>query len=216
MPPAERQRESLTGRIGPAGPRRKAADGDPVSHPKDEVQVTQYGTSWMQPPRLANGPARQTDWHASNWRQAYRIVRNLRYRIFRATRANHWRRVRSLQKLLRRCHSNRLLSVRRVTQENAGKNTPGVDQVVVKTPEARGQLVDQLASPPPASAQPVRRGYIPKANGKQRPLAHISQMTLGFRHEICAETLEIPAFPTISCPFDRGPQGVTDSMTPCA
>jgi RNA-directed DNA polymerase len=124
----------------------------------------------MQPSRLANGPARQTDGHAINWRQAHRIVRNLRYRIFRATRANDWRRVRSLQKLLLRCHSNRLLSVRRVTQENAGKNTPGVDQVVIQTPEARGQLVDQLATRAPASAQPVRRVYIPKANGKQRPL----------------------------------------------
>jgi RNA-directed DNA polymerase len=124
----------------------------------------------MQPSRLANGPVRRTDWQALNWRQAHRVVRNLRFRIFRATRANDWRRVRSLQKPLLRCYSNRISSVRRVTQDNAGKDTPGVDRVLVKTPEARGQLVDQLATLLPRAARPVRRVYIPKANGEQRPL----------------------------------------------
>jgi RNA-directed DNA polymerase len=105
-----------------------------------------------------------------DWRKADRIVRNLRYRSFRAAQANDLRKVRSLQKLMMRCHSNILMSVRRVTQVNAGKNTPGVDKVVVKTPAARGQLVDYLATRQPWRASPVRRVYIPKANGKQRPL----------------------------------------------
>jgi RNA-directed DNA polymerase len=69
-----------------------------------------------------------------------------------------------------RCHSNILMSVRRVTQVNAGKNTPGVDKLVVKTPAARGRLVDHLATLQPWRAKPVRRVYIPKSNGKQRPL----------------------------------------------
>jgi len=63
-----------------------------------------------------------------------------------------------------------LLSVRRVTQLNAGRHTPGVDHLVVKTPEARGQLVDTLLTCQPWRAKPVRRVYIPKANSQFRPL----------------------------------------------
>jgi RNA-directed DNA polymerase len=68
-----------------------------------------------------------------------------------------------------RSYSNILMSVRRVTQINAGKYTPGVANLVVKTPAARGKLVDQLVTYQPWRAQPVRRVYIPKSNGKQRP-----------------------------------------------
>src|SRR3954470_18612905 len=118
----------------------------------------------------ANGPAGRTVWDLVDWREANRIVTNLRQRIFRAARANDHRRVRSLQKLMLRSRSNILMSARRVTQVNAGRNTPGVDKVLVKTPAARGKLVDQLATCQPWRASPVRRVYIPKANGKQRPL----------------------------------------------
>jgi RNA-directed DNA polymerase len=69
-----------------------------------------------------------------------------------------------------RSYSNILMSVRRVTQVNAGKYTPGVDKLVVTTPAARGQLVDHLATYQPWRAQPVRRVHIPKSNGKLRPL----------------------------------------------
>jgi RNA-directed DNA polymerase len=69
-----------------------------------------------------------------------------------------------------RSDSNTVLSVRRVTQVNAGKYTPGVDKVVVKTPTARGRVVDQLTTFHPWRVQPVRRVYMPKANGKTRPL----------------------------------------------
>src|SRR5262245_22856750 len=122
----------------------------------------------MQSPGLANGPKRRTNWDTVNWRKAQKLVRNLRSRIFRATRAGDHRKVRSLQKLLLRSHSNILMSVRRVTQVNAGKNTPGVDKLVVKTPQARGQLVDQLSTFQPWQSKPVRRVYIPKSNGKLR------------------------------------------------
>ena len=126
----------------------------------------------MQSESLANGPKGRTVWDLVDWREANRIVTNLRQRIFRAARANDHRKVRSLQKLMLRSRSNILMSVRRVTQVNAGRNTPGVDKVLVKTPAARGELVDLLATFQPWRSKPVRRVYIPKKSdsSKLRPL----------------------------------------------
>src|SRR5258706_15664621 len=125
----------------------------------------------MQVRRLANGTEKWTDWNAINWRKANRTVRTLRRRIFRATQESDQKKVRSLQKLMLKSYSNRLVSVRRVTQTNAGKNTPGVDKLVIKTPAARGRMVDALAHYTLWKAKPARRVYIPKASGnKLRPL----------------------------------------------
>src|SRR6266567_1648300 len=124
----------------------------------------------MQAARFANGTEKQTDWNAIDWRKANRTVRNLRQRIFRAAQEGNLKKVRSLQKLMLKSYSNRLVSVRRVTQINAGKHTPGVDKLVVKTPAARGRMVDTLAHYTLWKAKPAKRVYIPKANHKLRPL----------------------------------------------
>src|SRR5205807_8504678 len=118
----------------------------------------------------ANGTEKQTDWNAINWKKANRTVRNLRQRIFRAAQEGNLKKVHSLQKLMLKSYSNRLVSVRRVAQINAGKNTPGIDKLVIKTPAARGRMVDTLAHYSCWKAKPARRVYIPKANGKLRPL----------------------------------------------
>ncbi len=124
----------------------------------------------MQESLFANGTEKQTDWNAIDWRKANRIVRNLRHRIFRATQEGNYKKVHSLQHLMMRSYSNRLVSVRRVAQINAGKNTPGVDKLVIKTPAARGRMADTLAHFSCWKAKPARRVYIPKTSGKLRPL----------------------------------------------
>jgi RNA-directed DNA polymerase len=111
-----------------------------------------------------------TDWNAIDWHKVERSVSNLRRRIFRASKEGDHRKVRSLQKLVLRSYANALQSVRRVTQINAGKSTPGMDMLVVKTPKARSELMDHIQSYQPWKAKPAKRVYIPKANGKLRPL----------------------------------------------
>jgi RNA-directed DNA polymerase len=105
------------------------------------------------------------DWHAVEMN-----VGRLQERIYRATKDGDWMRVKSLQKLLARATSTKLLAIRRVTQENQGKNTAGVDGVVCDTPEARLELLRGGLKLRGYRPLPVRRVYIPKGNGKQRPL----------------------------------------------
>jgi hypothetical protein len=139
-----------------------------ASHPKSTARKAKRGIWSMQERATApvTGTERPpTDWQRIDWRTANKVVRNLRQRIFRATQRGDWNTVRSLQKLMLRSYSNTLVSVRRVSQENTGKRTPGVDQLVVKTPSLRGRLVDLLMTSQPWQARPARRIYIPKANG---------------------------------------------------
>ncbi len=110
-----------------------------------------------------------TNWSEIDWKIVMKRVKNLRQRIYRATKLKQWNRVRSLMKLMLRSYSNLLLSVSRVTETNKGRNTPGIDGYLVKTPEQRVKLVNnwdfQIWK-----IKPTKRIYIPKSNGKKRPL----------------------------------------------
>jgi len=119
-----------------------------------------------------NGPEGEPcGWERISWLSAVENVRRLRQRIFTASQAGDLKRVRNLQKLMLRSRSNTLLSVRRVTEVNAGRKTAGVDGQVVLAPEAKSDLANWVQhQTEPWTARPVRRVYIPKASGKQRPL----------------------------------------------
>jgi retron-type reverse transcriptase len=76
-------------------------------------------------------------WADIDWHAVETNVGRLQERTYRTTQDGDWKRVMSLQKHLARATSTKLLAIRRVTQENQGKNTAGVDGVVCDTPEAR-------------------------------------------------------------------------------
>src|SRR6266566_1282205 len=85
-----------------------------------------------------NGPEGETpDWDAIDWRAHEGQVRRLRRRIFKATQEQDWAQVRSLQKMMLRSWSNTLISVRQVTQRNAGRGTAGVDRAVALDSRSR-------------------------------------------------------------------------------
>ena len=109
-------------------------------------------------------------WSDVDWAMTETAVRRIQERIFRAARAGDGARVANLQKLLARSRSAKLLAIRQATQRNAGRNTPGIDGVVCRTPRDRVALLESGLDLKGHKPQPVRRVYIPKANGKMRPL----------------------------------------------
>ena len=107
-------------------------------------------------------------WDRIDWEQCEKRVRKLQMRIAKAFREGKVAKAKYLQRLLTRSYAAKCLAVKRVTG-NRGKNTPGVDRVTWKTPEAKMEAVNQLKRRG-YRALPLRRVYIPKTNGKLRPL----------------------------------------------
>jgi RNA-directed DNA polymerase len=90
---------------------------------------------------MVNGPEDDfPDWYAVDWRTIEDDVRRLRQRIFTASQAGDLKRVRNLQRLMLRSRANTLVSVRRVTEVNAGRETAGIDGRVVLLPQAKAEL----------------------------------------------------------------------------
>lgn len=144
--------------------------------PKDKLD-TMTGHSFSTPVVDAmdlgvNGPEdERLDWGTVDWRTHGDNVRRLRQRIFTASQAGDLKKVRNLQKLMLRSRSNALVAVRRVTEVNAGRKTAGVDGKVAVTSEQKAELVDWMQHlAVPWSPRPVKRVYVPKSNGRRRPL----------------------------------------------
>src|SRR4051794_20255245 len=113
-------------------------------------------------------PDPAVDWHAINWKKVYRTVRRLQARIVKAVREGKWHKVKALVYLLTHSFSGRALAILRVVS-NQGARTAGVDGVLWNTPEAKSNAFSALRRHG-YRPQPLRRVYIPKSNGKRRPL----------------------------------------------
>jgi len=109
------------------------------------------------------------EWKDLNWRKLERVTFKLQKRIFQASERGDVKAVRKLQKTLIRSWSARCIAVRKVTQDNQGKNTAGVDGVKSLTPKQRLNLTNNLRIT--GKAKPTRRVMIPKTNSdEKRPL----------------------------------------------
>ncbi|MEC4819126.1 MAG: reverse transcriptase N-terminal domain-containing protein, partial [Scytonema sp. PMC 1069.18] len=109
------------------------------------------------------------EWNTTPWRKLERNVFKLQKRIYKASSRGDVKAVRRLEKTLMRSWSAKCLAVRRVTQENRGKKTAGVDGIKKLTPKQRMELTTQLRIN--QKAKPTRRVWIPKPGTKEkRPL----------------------------------------------
>ena len=109
------------------------------------------------------------EWQDLNWKSIECQVFKLQKRIYQASQRNDLKSVRRLQRLLIRSWTARCLAVRRVTQDNRGKRTAGVDGVCALTPKQRLELAQALKLT--QKAPPTRRVWIPKPGSEEkRPL----------------------------------------------
>jgi RNA-directed DNA polymerase len=153
-------------------------------------------------------------WSTIKWNRAYRNARRLQARIVKATQAKRWGKVKALQRLLTHSFSAKVLAIRRVT-ENKGKKTPGVDGEVWNTPEKKSQAIDELKQHG-YRPSPLKRMYIPKANGRQRPLSIPTML------DRAMETLYLQALdPIAECQADpnsygfRSERSTADAIKQC-
>ncbi|MEE8058966.1 MAG: group II intron reverse transcriptase/maturase [Pseudomonadales bacterium] len=118
---------------------------------------------------LTGAPTTGLSWQSINWTNIEKQVKRLQRRIAEATKLGRYGKAKALQWLLTHSLAAKLLAVRKVTQNKGGK-TPGVEGVTWKTPKQKVQAAKMIKRRGYHS-QPLKRIYIPKKNGKRRPLS---------------------------------------------
>ena len=106
-----------------------------------------------------------------NWDRAEKYVRRLQERIYQHTKSQQWLKVRNLQKLLARSYFAKVVAIREITQRNNGKNTTGIDNKIYDTPDKRWELTKETFDYQTDKPLPLKRVFIPKQDGTQRPLS---------------------------------------------
>jgi RNA-directed DNA polymerase len=117
---------------------------------------------------LTGASSANDQWSSIKWKEIESQVCRLQMRIAKAIREKRYGKAKALQWLLTRSHSAKLLAIKKVTS-NAGSRTSGVDKVRWTSAQQKLNAVNQLTRRGYA-VQPLRRIYIPKSNGKNRPL----------------------------------------------
>ena len=107
-------------------------------------------------------------WTREELEQARRWVGKLQRRIAKAQREKKYNKAKALQRLLVTSRAAKITAVERVTS-NKGKRTAGVDGVTWQTNAAKAQAIGSLRRRG-YKPKPLKRVYIPKKNGKKRPL----------------------------------------------
>jgi len=182
--------------------------------------------SEMKAPKIRQKPLpdlASESWRKLPWRKFEQHVYRLQKRIFRASQHGNTQAVHKLQKLLTKSRAARLLAVRRVTQDNQGKNTAGIDGIKAVAPQQRLTLAEQIHPKvwQDNRPRPVRRVWIPKpGKAEKRPLgipvmrdrahqcliklalepeweAHFEPNSYGFRPGRCAQDAKEAIFNAI-------------------
>lgn len=142
-------------------PSGKNASSEGISERGSAMRVTEQllGSASSHTPK---------EWSSISWGKVQKNVRVMQHRLAKATMEGDWRRVKSLQRWLTHSFCAKALAVKRVT-ENQGKRTSGVDRQLWDTPQQKHLAIASLGKSR-YRPLPLRRVYIPKPNGKVRPL----------------------------------------------